>query len=179
MTAARFASSTSRPAMTLLWLDAHAPSWLARGTRIEVGLALRAIHLGDRAGHADLSLEQHPEETHARPGMRGELPPLVALVAGEEDEPAIIELLEENDPGDRVSRGVERGERHRGGLGMLRGDGVLQPTVELNDRRRVHVTLVQARPRVFGPDRGQNRASSAGSVVRTGDMACAFAAPSI
>ena len=92
-TSASRASSSSRPASTPLWLDAHAPSWLSRGRDAKVGLGLLARHLATRpVTRICRSSSTQKRFAHAR-GFSASSLALVALVVREEDEPALVDSL--------------------------------------------------------------------------------------
>ena len=106
----------------------------AARTRAKVGLGLLAGRLLRRADDLQLPLEQDPEEVRGDAGILGDRVPLRALVVREEREAALVEPLQEDDArGGRAGR-TDRRHRHRGGLGVLRGDRLVEPGLCLHER---------------------------------------------
>jgi hypothetical protein len=67
----------------------------------------------------------------------------LTAIIGEEDETALIEALEEHDPGGGHALGAHAGQRHRVGLLHLCLHRLVEPAGELGNRVRADIRLIQ------------------------------------
>ena len=131
------------PALDALALPRRPRAELARPRPVPpVALRFLAADAQNRSAHPHLALGR-PEEHECGTGVGGQVAGLGAGVVRVEDEPGLVDALEQ----DHASRGhgVGRGrhERHR------LGDGVAVPGAELCDRILLDVVLVE--PHGAGP----------------------------
>src|SRR5206468_9236773 len=110
----------------------------------EVRFRLRLWYGLRPAGDPHLAFQLRPEQDQGRPRVALELLPFLAAVIGEEDEPPLIEPLQQDDPGGGSAVLARGGKRHRVRLQDLGLERLVEPTAELGDRVRTDTGLVQA-----------------------------------
>ncbi len=101
--------------------------------RGEIGVGLGVGHPAHLAAHPHLAAERFPVEQQGGPGMGFQLAPLGAFQVGVEDEPAIIDALQQHHPDVRQPVRIDRGHGHGIGVVRLLLRGLAQPLHEQGD----------------------------------------------
>ncbi len=159
--AKRFSNSTTRPInswrslITSDWGDAQAPTWLGRGPRSEVLVALAIAHSGDVAPNPHLPVQVEPGEGGSSDGSSAELVALDRFVVGEEGETESIGIANQHCPGVRPARQIDGGQDHCVGFGDARLECCRVPHMPLLHRVERQIGQLEAGGLVLHPaDRG-------------------------
>ena len=109
----------------------------------KIGVRFRGAHALGHALDSHLPLELDPEEEQRRPRIARQLAAFAAVVVREKHEAARVRPLQQDDSGCRSVIVGHGRERHRVGLGQLRGNRFVEPAGELSKRIAIDVTLVE------------------------------------
>src|SRR6266568_1002862 len=126
----------------------------------EVRLGLVAAHPLDGTLDADLSHLRRPPEDQRDGGVAGQLVRLAAAVVRVEDEPALVEALEQDHPSRGPAARARGRQRHGGGLDQVGRLGLREPVPELHDRVGVDMGLIQRAQRWLLPRRVVGRTAA-------------------
>jgi mannose-6-phosphate isomerase-like protein (cupin superfamily) len=120
--------------------------------RLEIRVGLRRRNPFDATLDPDLAPERIPVEEQRRARVLLELATLAARVVREEDQPVLVEALQEHHADRRRARGVRGGDRHR--FGRAHGAGrLVEPARELALRIGVQVGAAERAVAWFGHSR--------------------------
>jgi len=111
--------------------------------RPEVGIGLCLGQSFGQTGHTDLAVHRLPVEAQRGPRVVVDLPALVGVVVGEEHEPVGDDLFAEDRAHVGLAVLIDRGHCHGIGLFDTRGVGLLEPSLELQQRTCGQILLQQ------------------------------------
>lgn len=111
----------------------------AAGAGIEIGEGFVMGQRKDLPPGTHLAFEQFPMEADGGARVGCEFAAFTALQVGEELEASRIQALEKHRANGGLSSRIHRGERHGGGLGVIRLESAIEPALELGQGIREQI----------------------------------------